>query len=67
MEYNKTIQAMTPGDEVEGFYILKTATPKVAANGKPFLTGVISDRTGAMELKAGTTPAPSPPPTRARW
>ena len=51
MEYNKTIQAMTPGDEVEGFYILKTATPKVAANGKPFLTGAISDRTGAMELK----------------
>ena len=36
MEYNKTIQTMTPGDEVEGFYILKTATPKVAANGKPF-------------------------------
>ena len=51
MEYNKTIQAMTPGDEVEGFYILKTATPKVAVNGKPFLTGAISDRTGAMELK----------------
>ena len=51
MEYNKTIQAMTPGDEVEGFYILKTATPKVAANGTPFLTGAISDRTGAMELK----------------
>ena len=51
MEYNKTIQTMTPGDEVEGFYILKTATTKVAANGKPFLTGAISDRTGAMELK----------------
>ena len=51
MEYNKTIQTMTPGDEVEGFYILKTDTPKVAANGKPFLTGAISDRTGAMELK----------------
>lgn len=51
MEYNKTIQTMTPGDEVEGFYILKTATPKVATNGKPFLTGAISDRTGAMELK----------------
>ena len=51
MEYNKTIQAMTTGDEVEGFYIFKTATPKVSANGKPFLTGAISDRTGAMELK----------------
>ena len=51
MEYNKTIQTMTPGDEVEGFYILKTPTPQVAANGKPFLPGAISDRTGAMELK----------------
>ena len=50
MEYNKTIQAMAPGDEVEGYYILKSANPKVAANGKPFLTGALSDRTGAVEL-----------------
>ena len=51
MEYNKSINAMTPGDEVEGYYILKSANPKVAANGKPFLTGALSDRTGTMELK----------------
>ena len=51
MEYNKTIQAMAPGDEVEGYYILKSANPKVAANGKPFLTGALSDRTGTVELK----------------
>ena len=51
MEYNKPIHTMTPGDEVEGYYVLKTAVPKVAANGKPFLTGALSDKTGAMELK----------------
>ena len=51
MEYNKPINTMTPGDEVEGYYILKSANPKVAANGKPFLTGALSDRTGAVELK----------------
>mgnify|MGYP002299477390 CR=1 FL=1 len=51
VEYNKPINAMTPGDEIEGYYILKSANPKVAANGKPFLTGALSDRTGTMELK----------------
>ncbi len=51
MEYNKPINTMTPGDEVEGYYILKSANPKVAANGKPFLTGALSDRTGTVELK----------------
>ena len=33
VEYNKSINAMTPGDEIEGYYILKSANPKVAANG----------------------------------
>lgn len=52
VEYNKSINAMTPGDEVEGYYILKSANPKVAANGKPFLTGALSDPVpGTMELK----------------
>lgn len=51
MEYNKRIAAMMNGDEAEGFYILKSANPKVSANGKPFLTGALSDRSGAMELK----------------
>ena len=55
VEYNKSINAMTPGDEIEGYYILKSANPKVAANGKPFLTGALSDRTGTMELKASMT------------
>lgn len=51
MEYNKRIAAMVSGDEVEGFYILKSANGKVSANGKPFLTGALSDKSGTMELK----------------
>ena len=51
MEYNLPVNAMSINDEVEGFYILKSANPKVAANGKPFLTGALSDRTGVIEMK----------------
>ena len=36
MEYNKATNQMRPGDQVEGFYILKTAASKVASNGRPF-------------------------------
>ena len=56
MEYNKRISAIAPGDEVEGYYILKSANPKVAANGKPFLTGALSDKTGTIELKVWDYP-----------
>ena len=58
MEYNKRISAIAPGDEVEGYYILKSANPKVAANGKPFLTGALSDKTGTIELKVWDYPGP---------
>ena len=51
MEYNKAIADMMIGDQVEGFYLLKEAAQKTTNAGKPFLTGVIADRTGAMELK----------------
>ena len=51
MEYNLPVNAMSINDEVEGFYILKSANPKVATNGKPFLTGALSDRTGVIEMK----------------
>ncbi len=51
MEYNLPVNAMSINDEVEGFYILKSANPKVTANGKPFLTGALSDRTGVIEMK----------------
>lgn len=51
MEYNKAILEMRIGDEVEGFYILKGAYPKVTASGKPFLNATLSDATGTIEAK----------------
>ena len=51
MEYNKWIADFEVGDEVEGFYILKTAQSKTSNNGKPFLSAVLSDRSGAIEAK----------------
>lgn len=51
MEYNKLISDMTIGDEVEGFYVLKAAMPKMTGNGKPFLSGTLSDKSGALEIK----------------
>lgn len=51
MEYDKQIAQMLPGDEVEGFYILKDAHLKTTAAGKPFLTGSVADRSGSMDIK----------------
>lgn len=51
MEYNKLIVDMTLGEDVEGFYVLKAAYPKTTANGKPFLSATLSDKTGAIEIK----------------
>ena len=49
MEYNKYIKDMAAGDEVEGFYVLKGAWPKVTSGGKPFLNAALSDR--AFDLR----------------
>ena len=51
MEYNKMICHMQSGDQVEGFYVLKSAQSRVANSGKPFLAAVIADCTGTMEAK----------------
>lgn len=51
MEYNKNVKDMVPGDKVEGFYILKEAYQKISSNGKPFLSAVIADKTGIMDVK----------------
>lgn len=50
MELNKAIKDLALGDEIEGFYVLKEATAKVAVNGKPFLNAVISDRSGSINM-----------------
>ncbi len=51
MQYDKMICDMAPGDQIEGFYILKGAYPKTASNGKPFLNAVLSDTSGSIEAK----------------
>lgn len=43
------IEHMTPGDKIEGFYLLQTAAQKQTANGRPFLTVTLADRTGTIE------------------
>ena len=47
MEQEKPIHSLQVGQEVAGFYILKSAFPKTTSSGKPFLNAVLSDRTGA--------------------
>ena len=51
MEYDKLICELDVGDQIEGFYVLKNPQGKVTANGKPFLTAALSDRSGTIEAK----------------
>ena len=49
MEYNKWIADLEAGDEIEGFYILKTAQIKTSNSGKPFLAASVADRSGTID------------------
>ena len=51
MEYNKQLAYMAKGDEVEGFYILRTAQIRTASSGKPYLNAVLGDASGNMDAK----------------
>ena len=51
MDYQKATSLMESGDTVEGFYILKTVSAKVASNGRPFLSAVVLDRHGEIDAK----------------
>lgn len=51
MEYGKLISQLEIGDEVEGFYILKSAQARMTNSGKPFLSATLSDRTGSIDAK----------------
>ena len=42
---------MLRGDDFEGFYILKSAQPRMSTNGKPFLNASIADCTGIIDAK----------------
>lgn len=49
MEQNKPLSDLIPGDEVEGFYLLKTANARTTATGKPFLSMTLADQSGTMD------------------
>ena len=52
MEYNKMIRDMLPGDQVEGYFALRTAQSRTSNSGKPFLAASVADRSGAIDAKA---------------
>ena len=52
MEYNKMIRDMLPGDQVEGYFALRTAQSRTSNSGKPFLAASVADRSGVMDAKA---------------
>lgn len=51
MEYNVYIADLVVGTDIEGFYILKSASAKSTAAGKPFLAAVLSDVSGSIDAK----------------
>lgn len=51
MEYNKQLAFILPGDEIEGFYLLKSAEVKTSSNGSQYLNAVISDASGEAEAR----------------
>lgn len=51
MEHDKMIADLNPGDQIEGFYVIRAAQGKVTNNGKPYLNASLSDRSGAIEAK----------------
>ena len=55
---NKYIQDMEIGDDVEGAFLMRAIYPKVASNGKPFLSIVMADKTGTMESKVWSYTGP---------
>ena len=58
MEYNKPIIEFAAGDEIEGFYVLKTAQVKTSNSGKPFLSASLGDKSGSVEAKMWDYNAP---------
>lgn len=51
MERDKTVSLLAPGDEFEGFYLLRSAEVRNTVSGKPFLTMKLADKTGEIDAK----------------
>ncbi len=45
------LSEITSGSAISGFYLLKQATLRTTNTGKPYLSGIIADRSGTAELK----------------
>ena len=58
MEYNVKIADFQIGSVVEGFYVLKDASAKTTANGRPYLQCQISDRSGFITAFYWDYPGP---------
>lgn len=50
MDYNPAISELTPGREVEGFYILSEGKVRTTNAGKPFLSGTVADAGGRIDF-----------------
>ncbi len=58
MDNKKLLSELSVGEPADGYYILKEAFVKTAANGKNFLSGVVADRSGCMDLMIWDYSAP---------
>ncbi len=45
------ISDIAPGQTIAGYYLLKQATLRTTTGGKPYLSGILADRSGQVELK----------------
>ena len=50
MQHDIAVADMQLGDEIEGFYVLSSASLRTTGAGKPYLTGTLTDRTGSVDL-----------------
>ena len=51
MEFNILISELKNGCQFDGFYVLKEASIKTTSTGKPYINGIISDKTGSIDFK----------------
>lgn len=47
----KGVRFYEAGEQVEQYFLIKSAAKGMASNGKPFLTLILQDKTGAIEAK----------------
>ena len=51
MEHSLPVARMARGIDIDGFYLLKSASARTTAVGKPFLSAVLADASGTIEAK----------------